>query len=63
MSRKFLHYLDSKTLDSVSNHYNIKNEYRHRAYGDMMAAVSIFERMIYGKDNLNTWKDFRQFRV
>ncbi len=64
MAKKFIPYLDRKNLDALANHYEIKNESRHRAYGDLLVTAEVFNRMIKGKhEEYNTWGDFRQFKV
>ncbi len=55
--------LPSKRLDALCQFYNIKNEQVHRAMGDVMATVKVFNNMmgVLHKSNIKTAKEIFSF--
>jgi DNA polymerase III epsilon subunit family exonuclease len=46
LANRLVSQLPSKRLDCLCNHFNVTNESAHRAMGDVMATVKIFEQFL-----------------
>lgn len=58
LARRVVPELRSRSLDSLSYFFNVRNEARHRAFGDARATAVIFRRMmdrVYERD-ITTWQ-------
>lgn len=64
MARDLLPDLESKTLDSLAEHFGLTFESRHRSIGDVKVTVGVLQAMLedFG-DKLETWRDFEPYRV
>jgi DNA polymerase-3 subunit epsilon len=51
LARQTLPDLYAYGLDALSRHFNIKNEARHRAMGDVQATIKILEYILQHEDN------------
>jgi len=64
MARKFLLDLESKTLDSIAQHYGFTFESRHRAIGDVKVTVSFLKELLSEHEGFPTkWKDCHTYEV
>ena len=64
LARTLLPELESKSLDSLANYYELDFEARHRSIGDVKVTVDCLKEMIDEKgQNLLTWKDLKPFQV
>jgi len=63
MTKRFLPYLERRNLGALAEYFKIRNEARHRAFGDLLVTAEVFYRLIEGKREYTTWGDFRPFKV
>lgn len=64
LSKVFLPELESKNLDEIAKHFNLKFEARHRALGDVKVTAEIWKILLQSKaSHLKTWRDFKPFMV
>ncbi|HMV33076.1 MAG TPA: exonuclease domain-containing protein, partial [Gemmatimonadales bacterium] len=46
LARKLLPVLESRSLDSLSLHFGLENQARHRAAGDALVTAVVLERLL-----------------
>lgn len=46
LARRLLPHLESRSLDSLSDHFGLENRARHRAAGDALATAELLERLL-----------------
>ena len=64
LARKFLADLESKSLDSLAEHYGLTFEARHRSIGDVKVTVAVIEQLFKNEAmKLHTWGDLTDFYV
>lgn len=64
LARKYLAELDSKSLDSLAEHYGLTFEARHRSIGDVKVTVAVVNELFKNEAaGLNTWADLADFRI
>ena len=64
LARKFLVDLESKSLDSLAEHYGLSFEARHRSIGDVKVTVAVIEQLFKNDAaGLQTWADLADFKI
>ena len=64
LARKYLAELDSKSLDSLAEHYGLTFEARHRSIGDVKVTVAVIDELFKNEaSGLHTWADLADFRI
>jgi DNA polymerase III subunit alpha, Gram-positive type len=63
MARQYLSELESKSLDSIAEHYGFAFESRHRSIGDVKVTVSLLQELFARDDFPVIWKDCSVFEV
>lgn len=62
MARHFLPDLDSKSLDTLAEHYDLTFEARHRSIGDCKVTHSVLLALLgHEAENIKTWKEMDPF--
>jgi DNA polymerase III subunit epsilon len=46
MARRLVPEIPRRSLDALCTYFNVPNDARHRAYGDALATVSVFRRLL-----------------
>ncbi len=61
LAKRFLK-LDRRSLDSLSKHYNLSFESRHRSIGDSLVTAEVLWKILDEHPELQTMKDFSLYR-
>ena len=64
LARKVVPEVRRRSLDSLTYFFNVRNEARHRAYGDARATAVIFQKMldrVHDRADIDTWQQLDKF--
>jgi DNA polymerase-3 subunit epsilon len=62
MARRFVPEIRSRSLDALQHFFDVRNEARHRAYGDARATARVFRKLMFRvfDSGVGRWDELQQ---